>query len=342
MLGAISAVASKSDSGMTLRKAASKHKIFVGTAVEPRFFEEPEYRQILGDEFSVIEPENGMKFASIHPRPDTGPNPYDFVGPDALVAFAKSHKIKVRGHTLVWHSQQPRWVTNGSLTPVELSSILRKHIQTVVGRYRKSIYAWDVVNEAFNDNGSLRSTVWFDHPGIGFEHQGTAYIEQAFRWAREADPRAKLFYNDYSAETIDPKSDAIFAMAQDFKKRHVPLDGIGLQMHCDLSFSRPEVLRSFEANMQRIADLGLDIHITELDIRLHDDTSASLSAQAELYSKIIQICRRQPRCTLIQFWGFTDKHTWIPGFYRGQGWPLLWDSQYVKKPAYESVLSNLK
>ena len=289
----------------------------------------------------MLEPENVMKFDQIHPRPDTDPNPYNFAGADALVAFAKTHNMKMRGHTLVWHSQQPAWVTRGHLTSSELATTLHNHIKTVMSRYKGKIYAWDVVNEAFNDDGSLRNTVWYDRPGIGLETGGTSYIEQSLKWAREADPKSKLIYNDYSAEVINKKSDAIYAMAKDFKKRRVPLDGIGLQMHCDLSFGKPEVLQSFRENIKRFAKLGLDVHITELDVRLHDNKPDTLQAQADLYHKIVQICLDEPKCRVIQIWGFTDKHSWIPGFYRGQGWALLWDEQYARKAACDRFLEAL-
>ncbi len=136
-----------------------------------------------------------------------------------------------------------------------------------MAHYASKVYAWDVVNEAFNDDGTMRHTIWYDQPGIG-AGAGTKYIEQALRWAREADPSAKLFYNDYDAEEINKKSDAIYAMAKDFKKRGVPLDGIGFQTHVSLKFDDPAKLASFAKNLERFAKLGLELHITELDVRL--------------------------------------------------------------------------
>jgi GH35 family endo-1,4-beta-xylanase len=211
-----------------------------------------------------------------------------------------------------------------------------------VGHYAGKVYAWDVVNEAFNDDGTMRSTLWYDQPGIGFAGLGTKYIEQALNWARAADPNAKLFYNDYNSEPMDAKSDAIYAMAQDFKNRGVPLDGVGFQFHVDLTFDNPTTLASVASNFQRFAALGLDAHITELDIRLSDSSAVSLNAQAKLYGEIAAICVQQPSCKLFQTWGFTDKHSWIPSFYPGMGWALLWDANYQKKPAYTSVLNSLQ
>jgi endo-1,4-beta-xylanase len=281
-----------------------------------------------------------MKFGPIHPRPDTDSNPYDFKGGDALVAFAQSHNMVVRGHTLVWHNQVPGWITKGGYSASQLAEILHGHIRTVMAHYASKVYAWDVVNEAFNDDGSMRHTIWYDQPGIG-AGEGTKYIEQTLRWARESDPTAKLFYNDYDAEAVNKKSDAIYAMAKDFKKRGVPLDGIGFQTHVSLKFDNAQTLASYARNLERFAKLGLELHITELDVRLSDSSPASLSAQAKLYGEITTLCVQQPACKLIQTWGVTDKQSWIPQFFKGMGWALLWDDKYQKKPAYEGVYNAL-
>jgi endo-1,4-beta-xylanase len=320
----------------TLRQGGAAHNVIVGAAAAFPHLSDPDYAAILGSEFSQIQSENEMKFGSIHPRPNTDPNPYSFTGGDALVAFAESHNMVVRGHTLLWHNNVPHWLTSGGYTPAQMASILQDHIHTVLHHYASKIYAWDVVNEAFNDNGTMRSTLWYDQPGIG-AGSGTGYIEKALRWARAADPNAKLFYNDYDAEEINAKSDAIYAMAKDFKKRGVPLDGIGFQTHVTLTFDEPNKLASYAKNLERFAKLGLDLHITELDVRLTDSSPASLEAQAHLYGEITRLCLQQPSCKLIQTWGFTDKYSWIPGFFKGYGWGLLWDENYRKKPAYAAL-----
>ncbi len=324
----------------TLRQTAAAHSIVVGAAAASAYLSEADYATILGSEFSQLQAENEMKFSLIHPRPDTDPHPYDFKGGDALVSFAEAHNMKVRGHTLVWHNQVSKWVTEGKFSSSQLAEILHSHINSVVTHYASKIYAWDVVNEAFNDSGSMRSTIWYDHPGIG-AGKGTKYIEQAFLWARAADPNAKLFYNDYDAEVMNTKSDAIYDMAKDFKKRGVPLDGIGFQTHVSLKFDNPKKLESFAENLERFAKLGLELHITELDVRLDDNEAEASAAQAKLYGEIATLCVQQPACKLLQTWGFTDKHSWIPEFYKGQGWALLWDDKYQKKPAYEAVRDAL-
>jgi endo-1,4-beta-xylanase len=182
----------------------------------------------------------------------------------------------------------------------------------------------------------MRSTLWYDQPGIG-AGSGAGYIEKGLRWARAADPNAKRFYNDYDAEEINAKSDAIYAMAKDFKKRGVPLDGIGF------SDSRhSEVRRAEQAGVQREESGALrqtrprsTHHGTGCS--LTDSSPASLEAQAHLYGEITRLCLQQPGCKLIQTWGFTGKYSWIPGFFKGYGWDLLWDDNYWKKPAYAAL-----
>jgi endo-1,4-beta-xylanase len=321
----------------TLRQLATPHDVLIGTAADSPYLADTNYSTILGTEFSQLQAENEMKFDIVHPAANT----YDFTGGDALVSFAQSHSMMVRGHTLVWYQEVPDWVTNGGYTAPQLATILQEHIATVMGHYAGKVYGWDVVNEAFNDDGTMRDTIWYDQPGIGYAGLGTEYIEQALQWAHAADPNAKLFYNDYGAETMNSKSDAIYAMAADFKNRGVPLDGIGFQTHVDLTFDNPSTLQSYAANLQRFADLGLDVHITELDIRLSDSSATSLAAQAKLYGELMTLCLQQSRCKVFQTWGFTDKYSWIPDAFPGMGWALLWDANYQKKPAYTAVANAL-
>ena len=283
----------------TLRHAGSASNVIIGAAADPRHFDETEYESTLVEQFDQLEPENQMKFAIIHPRPGNELAAYNFLPGDQLVDFASQHNMKVRGHCFVWHKQVPEWVLtsvkNHQYDTAALNEVLRTHIATVAKHYAGKVWAWDVVNEAFNADGTLRSTVWYDAPGIGFAGQGTRYIEEAFRWAHIADPAAKLFYNDYDAEAINAKSDAIYAMAKDFSARGVPLDGIGFQGHINLKFDDPNTLTSFVANLKRFSDLGLEIHITELDVALDDNSPASLHAQGELTSRWQEYaCRIRP------------------------------------------------
>jgi endo-1,4-beta-xylanase len=313
--------------------------MLVGAAVEPRLFSEPLYASTLAREFNMLEAENVMKWGGIRPNQKT----FNFAPGDQIVAFAQKHKMKVRGHTLLWSEYNPAWLAKGQFTPRQLRSMLREHITKVMKRYAGQVFAWDVVNESFLANGTIEPSIWYDSPGIGLRGKGTAYIEQAFRWARAADPKPLLFYNDYDVEGINPKSDAMYAMVKDFKQRGVPIDGVGLQAHIfDLS---AKDLASLSANIKRFTDLGVQVHFTEIDVGLPVNTvgkplnNADLLRQADIYRQIATACLQQPGCTALQTWGFTDKYTWIPGYTKGEkGAPLLFDYDYLPKPAYRALL----
>src|SRR5258708_11195736 len=274
-------------SAQTLREAAERSGVLIGTAVRPQQLLEPAYASTLAREFNLLEPEDVMKWENIHPAPDK----FDFAQGDKLVEFAVAHQMKVRGHTLTWHQQNPKWLTEGTRTPEQLARILEQHITTVVGHYRGKVLAWDVVNEAFDEGlntGKLRSTLWYDKPGIGLADKGYGYIESCFRWAHTADPGALLFYNDVEAESMNSKSDAIYAMVKDFRSRGGPIDGVGLQMH--LSTHPPDVA-SISENIGRPTKLGLKVHITEMDVSLplNPDGNAKppdLQSQAGIYPPI--------------------------------------------------------
>jgi endo-1,4-beta-xylanase len=326
-----------------LRVHADRAGVLVGAAVEPRLFSEPAYAATLAREFNMLTAENALKWGAIRPSRDK----FDFEPGDHLVAFAQKHNMKVRGHTLLWSEYNPQWLVNGGFTPGVMSALMREHITRVMKHYRGRVFAWDVVNEAFLADGRIEPSVWYDQPGIGFKGKGTAYVEQAFRWAREADPDALLFYNDYDTEGVNPKSDAVYAMVKDFRARGVPIDGVGIQAHITDLEARD--LATLEANIARLAALGLQVHITEMDVGLRLDAGggladkADLKRQADIYRHVAAACLRQPRCTAFQTWGFTDKYTWIPGFTKGaKGMPLPFDRDYAGKPAYDALLDAFR
>jgi endo-1,4-beta-xylanase len=346
LVGSVGAVAGSGQTGSdaspkTLRAAADKHHLLMGAAVDSKSLaSDPTYASILQTEYSVLEPDNELKFDQVHPQPDT----YDFSGPDSLVAFAQAHNLKVRGHNLLWYQSVPDWIKSSanSWTPATLSKIVHEHIAHVVGHYKGKLYAWDVVNEPFNENGSMRTSVWYNAPGIGFSGQGTRTIEQALRWAHEGDPNAKLFVNEYGADVINPKSDAVYAMAKDFVQRGVPLSGIGFELHINPWFVDPAALDSMAKNLKRLADLGLEVQFTEVDVRLPNPTFQNLTGQADAYRDLMNVCLQQPACTLFQTWGFTDLHSWIPEAYPGYGWALPFDTHYKRKPAYRALFKKLE
>ena len=351
----------------SLRDAAQASGLLAGTAVRPAALSEPAYASTLAREFNMLEPEDALKWEVVHPEPQS----YDFSQADQIVDFATRHGMKVRGHALVWHRQNPEWLTEGKYTSGELAEILEKHIKTVVGHYRGKIFAWDVVNEAFDElrPGELRSTIWRDQPGIAIASsyelratsnpgrselearsstQSYSYIERCFRWAHEADPQALLFYNEAEAETMNPKSDAIYAMVRDFRQRGVPIDGVGFEMH--IAHLNADVA-SISANIKRFTALGVQVHITEMDVALPVDAEGNaraedLQLQADLYRQIAGACvshrLSDSGCTAIQTWGFTDKYSWIGSHSKHtQGAALPFDRNYRTKPACEALRNAL-
>ncbi|MEW4272108.1 endo-1,4-beta-xylanase [Priestia megaterium] len=317
----------------SLRKVASEDGFLVGASVSSiPFLEDEKYRKILKDEFNLLTIENDMKFAKIHPQRDS----YNFVIPDLIVEFALENDMKVRGHTLVWHATLPDWLTYKNYSKEELTIILKNHIQEVVGHYRGKIYAWDVVNEAYNDDGTLRENIWL-------KTIGPAYIELAFKWAHEADPNALLFYNDYSNEGINPKSNAIFEMVKNFKNKGIPVNGVGFQMHSSITYSKN--YEKIIENFKRYRNIGVDVQITEMDVKVqhsHAPYDRRLEQQADMYSKTLNVCLLSSNCSAFVTWGVVDKYSWIPGFTGQKDAPLLFDNQYRSKPSYDALYKELE
>ena len=225
----------------------------------------------------------------------------------------------------------------GQFSPAQLHHLLEEHIRTVIEHYRGKVFAWDVVNEAFDETGQLRSTIWSDAPGIG-TGPGTSFIETALRWTHAADPAALLFINHAECETVNRKSDATYKVVEDFKRRKIPIDGIGLQMHI---FDLNPDCEGIAANIRRFASLGLLVHVTEMDVALPLDpegqphSPGDLARQAQIYKKIASICFSEPRCTAFQTGGFTDKYSWIRSSTHGtKGDALLFDAVDAAKPSF--------
>ena len=321
--------ANQQSTGMPLRYLADQINLGIGAAVETRHLKDPEFRAKLIQEFSQITPENEMKFMYVHPEKDR----FDFTKGDELVAFAEENNMMVKGHALVWHIQNPKWLEDGNWSKEELKAILKNHIQTVVGHYRGKVAYWDVVNEAFDDNGGYRDTLWY-------RTLGEEYIELAFRWAHEADPDAILFYNDYSTEGMTSKSNAVYRTIKALIEKGVPIGGVGTQLH--LTAENPISDSSIARNIERLADLGLGIHFTEVDVRMRDDAGAEgLENQAKRYAKLAKLAAFYPEVDLFTTWGVSDKYSWIPGWFEGYGRALMFDKNYQQKPAYNVVQSIL-
>ncbi|MGW2641324.1 endo-1,4-beta-xylanase [Streptomyces sp. NPDC001348] len=305
--------------------AAAKGKI-IGTAVTGSKLTGT-YGDIAGSQFSSLTPGNAMKWGSVEPTQGS----FNWTEADQIVAFAQAHHQQVRGHTLVWHNQNPDWLTNGSWTSAQLGTLLQNHISTEVGRYKGKIAAWDVVNEAFNEDGTYRPTLWYNGLGSG-------YIANAFTWAHAADPDAKLYINDYNVEGVNAKSNALYNLVKSLKQQGVPIDGVGLQAHLILG----QVPSTLQQNIQRFADLGVDVAITELDIRMALPADGTkLAQQAADFKSVVAACVAVTRCVNVTVWGFADSDSWVPGTFPGYGAATPYDDNYSPKPAYHAIAEAL-
>lgn len=317
--------------GETLRTLAEKLGIYIGYASINDFWritDSDKYMEVAKREFNILTPENQMKWDSIHPEETR----YNFEPAERHVRFALENGMVVHGHTLVWHQQLPPWVS-GKSTKEELLKVLEDHIKTVVGHFKGRVKIWDVVNEAVSDAGTYRDSIWY-------KIIGPEYIEKAFIWAHEADPDAILIYNDYNIETINPKSNFVYNMVKEMKEKGIPIHGVGFQMHIDYNGLNYE---SFRQNLKRFADLGLKLYITEMDVRVPQNaTPKDFEKQAEVCRKIFEICLDNPAVEAIQFWGFTDKYSWVPGFFKGWDHALIFDRDYNPKPAYFAIKEVLE
>jgi endo-1,4-beta-xylanase len=312
----VTALSGTAQAASTLGAAAAEKGRYFGTAISASHLGESAYATTFDTEFSSVTPENEMKWDATEGNRGN----FTFGAADQIVSRAQGRGMKVRGHTLVWYSQLPGWV--GGLGTNDLRNAMNNHITQVMTHYKGKIHSWDVVNEAYQDGGSgaRRGSPFQDKLGNG-------YIEEAFRTARSVDPAAKLCYNDYNTDGVNAKSNAVYNMVKDFKARGVPIDCVGFQSHFNPASPVPG---DYQANLQRFADLGVDVQITELDIE------GSGSAQANNYSNVVKACLAVSRCTGITVWGITDKYSW-----RSSGTPLLFDGNYGKKAAYTSVLAAL-
>jgi endo-1,4-beta-xylanase len=314
--------------GQPLGRLAEQRGILLGTAVDDEALQnEPGYRHVIGTEFDAITPENAMKWDAVEPA--RGELHWD--GADRAVDFATQHDLKVRGHTLVWHSQLPGWLQDGTFTADELRQLMVDHITTEMQRYRGRVRTWDVVNEVVGDDGKLRPGRWLDT-------LGPVYIAQAFAAARKADPDARLAINEIGADGEGPKADTLLKLVKELKRRGL-VDEVGFQAHFNLNGVPP----SMEKNLRRFSDLGVDVAITEADVSVKDPPSpAKLELQAQVYGDLVRVCRSVPRCHAITVWGFTDRHSWIPSSSPGYGSATLLDDELRPKPAYTAFSDALR
>jgi len=314
----------------------------IGAAVNPRTIVQA--GDLIAKHFNSITAENEMKFVSVHPAEDT----YTFENADKIADFAQKHGLKLRGHTLVWHNQTSDWLfqnkSGGLIDRETLFARLKSHIDTVVGRYKDKIYAWDVVNEVISDEGQelLRPTKWT-------EVAGDSFIKKAFELAHTADPNAILFYNDYN-ESNPIKREKIYTLVKSLLDQGTPIHGIGLQAHWNVTSPGLDDIR---AAIERYASLGLTLQITEMDVSMfeHDDrrtdltepTERMIMLQNERYEQMFNLFREYKKhISAVTFWGAADDYTWLDNFpVRGRkNWPMLFDTKQQPKGAFWKVIGQ--
>jgi endo-1,4-beta-xylanase len=309
------------------------------------------YRNVVLKEYNSITPENAGKIESLHPSE----NVFDFSDCDSIVDFAIKNNKRVHGTTLIWHDFSGlNWVRNFKGDSIAWENMFKNHIQTVVKHYKGKVRSWDVVNEPFHADGTLRMEdgVKGDNPGsIWARHLGKDYIARAFQYAHEADPEALLFLNDFDLQyaKFQKKIDAIVYLAKDFKKRGIPVHGLGMQMHIGISAKNEEI----ESGMRQLAATGLLIHISEVSILVSDwkrDKGLVLTdelqkKQSDKYQFIAQVYKRSVppgQRYGITLWGVGDANSWIIPAFNLRDWPLPFDSIYRKKQAYTGFMNGLK
>lgn len=294
------------------------------------------YRELVIKEFNSLTPENAMKAGVIHPQENT----YNWTDADYLISFAKENNKRVHGHTLIWHKSLPSWITNFQGDATAWESLFKTHIQTVVAHFKGKVVSWDVVNEAIADDGTMRSSIWL-------EKLGPDYIARAFQYAHEADPDVLLFYNDYGHEYGPTKRGAILNLVNNLRSRNIPIHGIGLQMHTRYTMSDNNLANAINT----AAQTGLKVHIAELDIAMNPDNIQNLTfspalaeQQSQKYKFIVKTFNNIPKSQQfgITTWNVSDADSWIPGNYDRPDWPLPFNSNYAKKPAYQGIIDGVK
>lgn len=304
------------------------------------------YQSVVEAEMTSISVENAQKWSTVHPSQ----NSFNFGDADGIVDWAVARKIRVHGHTLLWHSFNPTWLNNFQGDSAAWENLMKSHIQTVMKHYKGKVSSWDVVNEAFNDDGSLRHSQGKEEDqSIWAKKLGKDYIARAFVYAHEADPNALLFYNEYGQESKPAKIEATLAMVADFKKRGIPIHGLGIQMHIGVSQGDAGI----ENAIRKFAETGLKVHISELDILVSDwqkndklvYTDALKQKHSDKYKFVAKTYKSVVPKTQqwgITNWNVTDADSWITKWLKYTDWPLLFDSNYERKGTYYGFLNGLK
>jgi len=319
----------------TLKEAGFARGIFMGSQHKTDLLansSDPTYARMLWEQYSITTAGNACKWGKI--QRTRGVFVYDDC--ETSLQAAEKHNVSFRGHNLCWGNNNPQWLLDGNFNSSELAAILQNYITTVVSNFGDRMYAWDVVNEALNNTGFKPAVPWY--PTL------PNYVDLAFQYARAADPsgKIKLFYNDFSIDRINAKSDVVYAMVKSMKARDIPIDGVGLQMH--ISSANPPPRKSVQSNIERLVALGVEVHITELDVKCFDcNGTAGLQRQATVYADMLRACLAVKGCTSFETWGFTDRYSWLNGdrCHDENCYPLPYDKDYKAKPAVKAMLDVL-
>ncbi|KAF9052431.1 hypothetical protein BDZ89DRAFT_1098474 [Hymenopellis radicata] len=308
--------------------ATAAGKLYFGSATDNGELDDADYLAILSDStmFGQITPGNSMKWDATEATQGT----FTFDKGDVIADLAASNGQLLRGHNCVWHSQLPSWVSSGGFDNATLAGIIETHCGTVVEHYAGQVYAWDVVNEPFNDDGTFRESVFYTT-------MGESYISVALQAARAADPDAKLYINEYNIDGTGAKSTAMINLVSSLLDQGVPIDGIGIQAHLIVG----SVPTTLQENWAAMAALGVEIAITELDIRMTlPATDALLAQQQADYETVVSACNAVAGCVGVTIWDWTDKYSWVPSVFSGQGAALPWDEEFVPKAAYDGIVAG--
>lgn len=306
---------------------------YFGTAIDNVALNETAYLKIAYDahEFGQITPSNGQKW--MYTEPARGE--FNWTMGDAIIDPALKNGQMTRCHTFLWHNQLPEWLTGRNWTKPELLEVLDTHIKGVARHYGRDCYAWDVANEAFEEDGSLRKTLWLDTIG-------PSYLDEVFKMSKKYLPRGvKLYYNDYNIERVNNKSIAVRELVKGFQRRGVPIDGVGFQGH--FSTGRAPSYENLTDTMAMFNRLGVEVAITELDVRtVLPDSDEKQAQQAVDYANAVKACKDARNCVGVTVWDFWDPVSWVPGVFLGEGNACLYSANFTKKPAYWAIVDVLK
>jgi endo-1,4-beta-xylanase len=335
----------------SLRALAAKVGLRIGTAAGASRLTTPALAAITAGQFSVLTPENDMKWQVVEPTQGQ----FDWTGADNLVNFARAHGQLVRGHTLMWHNQLPDWLTtgvaNGTISNAQLKDLLHQHITTEVSRYKGKIWQWDVANEVFANAWDTAQPDGLNANDFWIQHLGSGILADVFRWAHAADPHALLCYNDFNIAGEDgtnAKYQAVHDFLANLKAQGVPIDCVGEQGHLDTQYGFSGT--RFQQDLQGYASLGLKVAVTEADVRTFVNNSTDqvptnnpeALAQPYEFGQMLKACLSVRNCISFTIWGFDDAESWVPGVFAGEGYADIYDVNLKQKDAYFELQQDLK